>query len=421
MRGAYGGRRLLALLMDTTSAAPRTAWDLLTDRTVGTYVAARLTASIGIWITNVVAAIIVFDRTQSALLVGIVSVAGFSPQVVLAPFMGALADRGNRRVQAVAGRIVIGSSLAVVAVIEALGTSSPWPVIVASLGVGVGFAVSAPALHALVPSMAAPADLPTVVALTTSPFTFARAVGPALGALLLLVGGPGAAFAVAAATQVVLATVVARLRLRPTERVTGGDRSTRAGLRHVQRDRVLLLMLLGVVGVGIGVDPVLTLTPSMAEGYGGGASLVAAMASAFGVGAAAFVLVLPALSRRVEQPALAVAGMGTLAASLVGFAASPTVGPALVALALAGAGMMAATSGLTTGIQQRVPEELRGRVMALWSVAFIGSRPLAATANGAIADAASPQWALLAVAVLLALVALVIRPARLQARESSLP
>ncbi|MFP4148655.1 MAG: hypothetical protein ACLFV0_04120, partial [Nitriliruptoraceae bacterium] len=75
----------------------------------------------------------------------------------------------------------------------------------------------------------------------------------------------------------------------------------------------------------------------------------------------------------------------------------------------------------STQLQARLPDELRGRVMALWSVAFLGSRPLAAAANGALADLTSPAVAMLGVGVLVALTATVIRPARLAARPVPAP
>jgi predicted MFS family arabinose efflux permease len=84
-------------------------------------------------------------------------------------------------------------------------------------------------------------------------------------------------------------------------------------------------------------------------------------------------------------------------------------------LKIGGMGMLTAVTSLTTQIQQRIPEELRGRVMALWSVCFIGSRPLAAAVNGSVADAWAPEAALVIVAVLLLAAALLTRPSRVGA------
>ncbi len=400
--------------------APRGTLRLLVDRTVGAYVAAKVLASMGIWVHNVVAAILVYDVSGSALLVGAVSIAQFGPQVVLAPWMGAVADRGNRRRQVVAGRLLVavgsGALAAVLAVVGLGGPTGAWRVIGAALLVGIGFAISAPAMHAIVPSMARPNELPAVIALTTAPFTFARAAGPALGALILVGAGPAAAFGFASACQLVLAAVVATMPLRPVTRPPSTDRSALAGVRHLREDRALALLLLAVAGVGFGVDPVITLSPPIAAGFGEGAGLVALFASAFGVGAALTVLALGWLRRSLPQARVGSGGFWVLAAATAAFGLSPTPALAVAAVTVGGAGMMAAVTGLTTQIQQRAPEELRGRVMALWSVAFIGSRPLAAGLNGAVADVWSPQVALVLLAVVLAAVGGLTRPGLLARR-----
>lgn len=397
--------------------APRGTVRLLVDRTVGSYVAAKVLASMGIWVHNVVAAIVVYEASGSALLVGAVSIAQFSPQVALAPWMGAVADRGNRRRQVVVGRLLVavgsGSLAAVIALLGLDGSAGAWLVIGAALVVGIGFAVSAPATHAIIPSMARPAELPAVIALTTAPFTFARAAGPALGALILVGAGPAAAFAFATLCQLVLAAVVATMPLRPVVRPSSADRSALAGVRHVRADPVLGLLLAAVAGVGFGVDPVITLSPPVAAGFGRGAGLVATLASAFGLGAALTVLALGWLRRHVSHQRVGAVGFWVLTAATLAFGLSPTPALAVAAVTIGGAGMMAAVTGLTTQIQQRLPEELRGRVMALWSVAFIGSRPVAAGLNGAVADWWSPQAALVLLALVLAVVGWLTRPGRL--------
>ncbi|MPZ88615.1 MAG: MFS transporter [Nitriliruptorales bacterium] len=413
-----GGVRQVAGPEHPAGAEPaRGTVRLLLDRTVGPYFAAKVLASMGIWIHNVVAAIVVYQVSGSALLVGAVSIAQFTPQVFLAPWMGAVADRGDRCGQVVAGRLgtAAGSgALAVwIAVIGLEGPRGAAAVIAAALVVGIGFAVSGPAMHALEPALARPSELPVVITIATSPFTVARAAGPALGALLLVIAGPAVAFGVASSCQLAFAFVVWRLRLRSVVRPESSDGSVLAGVRYLRRDAAVALLLIGVTGVGFGVDPVITLSPPLAAGYGAGAELVAAMASAFGAGAAVTVFLLGPVRRRFSQSRIGSAGLGVLAASMAAVAASPTSALAVAFLFVGGMGMMGAITSLTTQIQQRVPEELRGRVMALWSVCFVGSRPLAAAINGAIADLWSPEAALVVLAALLAAAAILARPSRI--------
>src|SRR5690606_32274112 len=131
--------------------------------------------------------------TGSAFMVGVVSVAQFGTQLFLAPYMGARADRGDRQVQASVGQFITASGpglLALWLIISGSELTSPWPVIAASLAVGIGFTVGAPAAQALVPSLGRKSELSSVVVLATAPMTIARATGPGLGALILVTRGP---------------------------------------------------------------------------------------------------------------------------------------------------------------------------------------------------------------------------------------
>lgn len=391
---------------------------LLADPTVGPYAAAKLLASIGIWIHNITAAVVVFDVTGSAVAVAAVSIAQFTPQVVLAPWAGARADRAGRRRrrQVVVGRLTatLGSGgLAVwLAVTSVSDLRGPAPLIGAALIVGIGFAISIPAMQALVPALAQPKELASLVTIDTAPFTLARAVGPALGALILATSGPAAAFGVAAASQLLLAFVMARIRLRPVDQPTSGDKSVSAGLRHLRADPALALLLVGVVGIGVGVDPVITLTPSLAADLGHGAPLVAFMASSFGLGAATAPLLLGPMRKRVRETIIGPSGLAVLALAMAALAASTTAFFALATLYVAGIGMILGITSFTTQIHQRLPEGMRGRIMGLWTVCFVGTRPLAAAVNGTLADLLSAQAALLILAVVLAGIALATRPRR---------
>jgi MFS family permease len=399
------------------SEPPRSTLRVLTDRTFGSFFAAQVLSTMGIWIHNIAAAILVYELTRSALMVGLVSVAQFAPQLLFTPISGAHADRGDRRRQMVLGRLVtaVGSGgLAVwIVTLGVVGPAGAITVIAAAFIVGTGYSIGNPAMHAIVPALVRPSELASAVALNSLPFTIARAAGPALGALLAASIGAAWAFAMAAVSHVTFAVVLALLTIRPVERAPSKDSRVRAGLRYVRRRPGLFALLLGVATIGIGADPVITLTPPIADALGAGAGLVGALASAFGIGAGVAFLVLGRAQRWLGLPRLGVTGLGLLGGSMLAVALSPTPGASLTALGVGGVGMTFALTSQTTMIQQLVSEEFRGRVMALWSVAFLGSRPLAAAMNGAIADTFSLEAALTLVAVLVAGGAWLTRPTRL--------
>ncbi len=396
-------------------AGPRGSSALLRDPTFGPFFAGNLVSNCGTWFQNVAAAVVVFNLTRSALLVGAVSVMQFLPSLVLAPWAGAVTDRVDRRRLLLASQLLSAAAAGGLAVWTALvgveGLPGPWPVLAAALVIGVGYAFSVPAMQALVPALVPPRDLDAAIALNSVTFNVARAVGPALGAVALVALGPAAAFGVNTVSFLALIVALIVIRPRAVERRTGGDGSVREGLRYVRADRTTLLLLIGVTGLGFGTDPVNTLSPPMAAALGGSDALVGWLVSAFGFGAAASAFGVRAVRRRVSLERLGPAGLALLAAGMVGFAASPGPVAAILSLAMSGVGFLLAITALTTRIQLRIEDSMRGRVMALWSVAFLGSRPVAALVNGGIGDLVGPRAGVAVAAAITLAMAVVVRRA----------
>jgi len=399
---------------------PRGSFRLLADPTFGPFFAGKLLSTAGIWVHNIVAAILAYELSGSAFVVGMVSVAQFGPQLLFAPLSGALADRGDRRRQVILGRLIAAAgsgSLAIAIWVAGVdGLPGAWVVVLAALIVGIGFVVGGPAMNALIPALVRPNELAAAVALNSIPFTVARAGGPAVGALIAATAGPASAFALAAATNVVFALMLLPLHIETRARANGADRRVRAGIAYLREDRAIWLLLVGVAAIGVGADPVITLTPSLSAGFGAGSTLVGLFASSFGVGAGLAFTVLGPLRRGLGLSRLATLGLGLLATGLLATALSPAPAFAVVALGVGGSGMTMSLTSLSTQLQQRLPDELRGRVMALWSVAFLGSRPIAAGVNGGLADMTSPALAFGVVAVVVAIAAWFCRPSAVASR-----
>ena len=408
----------MTAVTDATSPQhARTVRALLTDRTFGPYFFGNLVSNCGTWLQNIAAAVVVYRLTRSTVLVGAVSILQFSASLFLSPWAGALSDRFDRRRMLLGGQVLSAVSAAGLAAWTAAvgveGLPGPWPIFATAALLGIGFAISVPTMQALVPALVEPADLDQAVALNSVTFNLARAIGPALGALVIATWGAAWAFTINAASYSLL--IVALLVIRPRSQRApsrGGDGSVREGLRYVRGEPALVMLLVGVAALGFGTDPVNTLTPAMADLLGGGDALVGWLVSAFGAGAAAMAFGVGALRRRVAQGPMGIAGLGLLSLGLVGFAASPTAAVAIASLAASGVGFLLAVTALTTELQQRVDDDLRGRVMALWGVAFLGSRPLAALIDGTVADLAGPRTAAAVAAAITAAVAVWVARAR---------
>jgi MFS family permease len=400
---------------------PRGSYRLMFAPVFGPFFWGKVLSSAGIWVHNIVAAIVVFQITGSALMVGVVSAVQFAPQLLFAPLSGKMADRGNAAMQIVAGRVLTGLGSAGLALwiwlaggVDALPGAGP--VIGASLVVGLGFVVGGPAMQSIVPRLIRPGEMAAAMALNSVPMTVARAGGPALGAVMATQLGPGTAFSFAAAANITYGLVVLALRLPGKGTLMGDiDFSVRASLRHLRTDPPLLVLLVGIAAVGVGADPAITLAPALAGELGGGPSLVGWLASSFGIGAGVGFLLFTVADRRFGLERLSSGGLLLMAAGVTAAAVSPLPALTLGAFGLSGVGLTWALTSITTQIQNRSPDTLRGRIMALWFVGFLGARPFAAGLNGFLADAVSVSAALVVTGALVATAAYLCRPSRLEA------
>lgn len=371
------------------------------------------------WVYNIVGAILVHDLTGSAFMVGLISIVRFGPQLLLAPLSGAIADRMDRLALLVIGRVVVATGSGGLATWIWLvggpdGLPGVWPVVVAAGVVGTGFVIVAPSQHAPLPNLVRHDEIGSAIELTAIPPTLARAGGPAVGTIVAVSFGPATAFLLASLANLIAAVVLCTIDVdgRPDHHADT-DRSIRAGVLHLRVDPTIIQLLAGVGAVAVAGDPIVTLTTSLSEELGHGATLVGAFASSFGTGAVVTFFGLRALRERIGQGPVATTGLLLMAGgnAAAGVAGTPVL--VILSLATAGAGMTLAFTSLSTQIQVRLPDVLRGRIMALWSIAFIGSRPVGAAANGAVADATSAGMAFVVLAGAIAATAWACRPSRI--------
>jgi MFS family permease len=408
--------------MTAETTAPlrsRSALGLMFDPVFGALFWGKMFSVVAVWTHGIVAAIVMYDATHSALMVGLVGVVQFAPQLILSPTSGKWADTGNPARQILLGRVlcVAGSgSAATWLFLEPglRGTSAALPVLVGTALVGFGFVVGGPAMQSIVPTLIRDGELSTAMALNSIPMTIGRIVGPAAGAYLAAHFGSAAGFAVSAVLHLVFAIVLIVVHFpAPPQRRSDADYRVRAAVKYVWRDRPLLLALIAVTTVGFASDPSITLTPSVADELGGGAKLVGSLSAVFGIGAAVGMAALALMGGRMASARVSSMGLCGLAGGCAVLAIATVPAVAMSGFALAGLGFGWAMTGLSTVVQERAPEELRGRIMALWLVGFLGSRPIAAALLGGTADAVSVQAAFAVAAALTLAVTLWCRPSNL--------
>jgi MFS family permease len=376
---------------------PGTAFRLMRDRNFGPYFFGNASSASGTWFQNLAASLLVYRLTHSALLLGVLNFCNFVPVLVLAPWAGSAADRFDRKrllLVTQVGCVVVSAGLAALAW---AGLARVWVVIACAVVLGIGSAFAAPASLALIGDLVPREQLGSAVALNSMTYNLARAVGPALAAVSVRTLGIPASFAINSASYLLLGLALLVVHPAPRRLALRGESRLRDSLRLVRNQPRLLGLLLIVAAVGFASDPVNTESPAFAQAFGRPDTDAGYLIGAFGAGAvlAAFLVAgRVAGSRGRMLVTLGLLGCGMVAYSLV-----PWLSLGSVLLAVAGFGYLASNTAATSRLQLGVDDHQRGRVMALWSVAFLGLRPVASRADGAIAEAVGVRTAGVALAL----------------------
>ena len=403
-----------------SATGPSAAFVLIRQRNFGPYFVGNALSASGGWFQNLAAALLIYRLTHSAFLLGLLNFCQFIPVLVLAPWTGSAADRFDRRRLLLTAQTTAAALAATLALLAWSGLAAAWVVILFALGLGVTSATSIPPQRALLASLVEREDLPTAVALNSMTYNLARAIGPALGAASVEYLGIPASFLLNSFSYLVFVGALLAIRPRAQETAARETSRLRDALGLLRADPRLLAFLIVVAAVGFASDPVNTLAPAFAHAFHRKDTVAGFIIGAFGAGAvtaALFVAGRVAGSRRRMAITLTLLGGGVIA-----FALSPWLPLAFVLLFVAGFGYLASNTSATTRLQLGVSEAQRGRMMALWGVAFLGLRPLASLADGAIASAAGVRTAgvILALPALLGAVLLVLLRHRERGREHRL-
>ena len=387
----------------------------------------QLISQVGTRMQSVAQAWLVLELTHSPLQLGIVSALQFTPILLLSPVGGALSDRFAKRRVLLVSQTVMQLQALVLAALVWSGYIRYWHVAVMAVIYGLGRALDIPTRQAYITDLVGRSDLPNAVALNSVIMNGARIVGPAVAGLLIAAFGVALAFFLNGVSFV--AVLVALLAIR-----TDGqpDPAGRLGIREGVLDAVAYAAKTPPVAFTLGLMVVVSLlvlnfnvvVPLVARnvlnqdahGFGLLMSALGAGAVAGGFGVALF---------RTGQPPLSflVGSAATLCAGLVALALVDRFAVAFAVLALLGWAQILFTTGCNTTLQLAAPNNLRGRVMGLYTVTFAGMTPFGSLVVGMVAEhqgvraacAAGGAIGLLGVAVLVAIAhraGIVWRPAR---------
>ncbi|MCW3015480.1 MAG: major facilitator superfamily 1 [Solirubrobacterales bacterium] len=374
----------------------------------------------GSWMQTVAEAWLVLSLTSSGIALGVSTALQFLPILLLGAWGGLLADRFPKRRLLIATQTLMIVPALTLALLTVTGVVTLWMVYALVLVRGLVTAIDNPTRQSFISEMVGPANVVNAVSLNSVLVQTARVAGPAAAALVIAVSGVAACFALNALTFGAMLLALARMdpaalhRSPPAARARGQIREALTVVRG-SRDLWIPLAIMGVVSMlAYNFQTVLPLLARYT--FGGTAATYALLMGAMSSGAIAGALFNGARGR--TSPEL-ISGSAILFGGALGLAAlAPTLELALVALVVVGAASVTFTNAVNAQLQLAAPPELRGRVMALFGVVFLGSTPVGAPLLGFVCEqqGARAGLAIGAVAAILAGVAAMAQAAWHEAR-----
>jgi MFS family permease len=379
------------------TAAIRHSFNSLEVPNYRRYFAGQLVSLSGTWMQTVAAIWVVLGLTDSGVAVGLTTALQFLPMLLIGAWGGLLADRiPKRRLLITTQALMAVPALGLVAV-TATDVVTPWMVYLAVFAMGSVNAIDNPTRQSFVIEMVGPDRVVNAVSLNSVIVQAARIVGPAVAGVLIATVGVVPCFALNALTFVAMIFALQRMdpaRLQAAPVAPREPGAIRAGLRYVLRTPELLvpLALMALVGtLGFNFQVVLPLLAKFS--FEAGAMTYASLVSAMAVGSIAGALING--HRGQTGPGLIAGGALAFGVSALLAAAMPSLALEIVVLALLGAAAVTFAATINSTLQLAVAPEMRGRVMALYSVVFLGSTPIGAPLTGWLAQAYDPRVALL--------------------------
>ena len=352
------------------------------------------TSSIGTWMQSVAENWLVFSLTRSAFFLGLDAFLQQIPILLFSLFGGVIADRIDRRKMLLTSQYVQMTCAFALAVLVGLKVIQVWQILLLSFITGSAQAFGAPASQALVPTLVEKRDLPNAVALNSIQFNLARVVGPLLAGVTLAALGMVWCFSFNGISfLIVIASLLALHVRRQRSSVPRRLREELAeGIHYVRRKRAIFLLTALAAITTFLAFAVITLLPVIArEVFGQGVRLYSQLLAFSGVGSVAGALFVAWLGRHRRMGVSALAVQAVCGVLLLAFGLSSHLWASAGLLFLIGAGLIITLATISSLVQLLVPDELRGRVMSIYMVAFRGSMSLGSLLAGFIASRAGPS------------------------------
>ncbi len=363
----------------------------LRHRNFACFVAGQSCALVGYWIQQIAVGWLVYRLTGSATLLGVLSFAANVPILLLAPVAGIWSDRFNRHRMMLATQVLEMLQAIALAVLAFGGWIEVWHIVALTVMLGLCVAVELPVRHAyLLELIDDKQDLPNAVATNSLVANCGRLIGPSVAGLLIANFSEAVCFLINALSYVAVLVSFAFIRVSPQPVAASHPpalHGLKEGIVYAWRTLPIRLLLTLLALIALTAAPYSTLMPAVVhEAFDGSAQTLGFLVGAAGCGAVCATLMLASRSNVRGLLRFIIAAALIAACALIGLSQSRWLGLSLVLMAAIGASILVTSVSINMILQTIVDDDKRGRVMSLYTVAFLGVVPLGALIAGVLAD-----------------------------------
>jgi predicted MFS family arabinose efflux permease len=373
-----------SLELGETGGPKVSAWRVVTLPRFRWYFAGSVVSNFGTWLQNTAQVVLAYQLTHSVFWVGVVTCAQFTSPLLLGPWAGVWTHRlGTWRMLITTQCISLGIA-GMLAVLQFTGELRERWLIMAAVGTGLAFTFALPALAVIVPTLVPQGQVKRALEMDSVSYNLGRALAPVLGILVLVTVGSGLVFAANAVSFGFFTIVLLRLRPRCSSIEFNRSRVMN-GIRIAWHDPRIMVLLLMVAAVTVADDPILVLGPALARSFGHSADWSGIFITALGAGSVIGSIRRTRQKASIRQAALALC---CLSIAMMIFALAHVFWISVTAALVAGIACLLAGATLKTLLLHHAGGSTgqQAAVMAVWVIAWAGSKPIASLADGLLAS-----------------------------------
>ena len=366
----------------------------------------QMVSLMGTWMQSTAQGFLVYELTRSPEYLGYVGFAAGAPTWLFMLYGGVIADRMPRRTLLMITQGFMMLLALSLATLTFLGWVQPWHVIIFAFLLGIANAFDAPTRQAFVSELVDRDDLTNAIALNSTMFNSATAVGPAIGGLVYALVGPAWCFIINGLSFVAVISALAAMKIRAAaagRRRNSAIADVKAGLKYATQHSLIRLLILNVIMLSLFAMGFFTLFPAWSvKVLGGDSTTNGLLQSSRGIGALLGALLIASMGRHKFKGRVLTTGSFLFPLMLMVFLSLRWLPLALVSLVGVGLGQMIMMNTSNALVQTNTPDELRGRVMSIYTLGFFGVAPLGSLLAGWLAGRlGEPMAGYLAASVLL--------------------